>query len=108
MAGAPQARAPMAGAPRTRAPRADARRNVERLLAAADVAFARHGTDAALERIARDAGVAIGTLYGHFPNRNALITALLRSRHDALFALGERLLGESEATVPDAAEALGR
>ena len=107
MASAPQASAPMVGGPRTRAPRADARRNVERLLTAADAAFARHGTNAALERIARDAGVAIGTLYGHFPSRNALITALLRTRHDALFALGESLLAKPGSAEPDAAEALG-
>ena len=93
----------MAGAPRTREPRADARRNTERLLAAADVAYGQHGTDASLERIAREAGVAVGTLYGHFPNRHALIAALLRTRHDTLFALGTDLLAE-----PDSGAALGR
>jgi AcrR family transcriptional regulator len=80
-----------------RAQRADARRNAERLLAAADEAFQQLGTDAPLDKIARDAEVAIGTLYGHFPDRQALIAALLRDRHDALFALGARLLTESTA-----------
>ncbi|GAA4201986.1 TetR/AcrR family transcriptional regulator [Actinocatenispora rupis] len=74
-----------------RAPRADARRNAARLLAAADEAFQQIGTDASLEAIAREAGVAIGTLYGHFPDRRALIAAVLRERHDALFAVGERV-----------------
>jgi AcrR family transcriptional regulator len=75
-----------------RRPRADARRNVARLVAAADDAFGRSGTDAPLEQVARAAGVAIGTLYGHFPHRRALIAAVLRERHDALFAVGEELL----------------
>ncbi|WP_433330835.1 TetR/AcrR family transcriptional regulator [Spirillospora sp. CA-294931] len=75
----------------TRRPRADARRNYERLLAEADSVFHEHGTDASLERVARQAGVAIGTLYGHFPNRRALVAALLRERHETLFDLGARL-----------------
>ena len=76
--------------------RADARRNVERLLAEADAVFREDGTDASLERVARQAGVAIGTLYRHFPHRRALIAALLRERHAALFALGERLLAADD------------
>ncbi|UCM88976.1 TetR/AcrR family transcriptional regulator [Streptomyces marincola] len=71
--------------------RADARRNYERLLTEADAVFSAHGTDASLESVARRAGVAIGTLYGHFPTRRALLEALLRDRHAALFRLGERL-----------------
>ena len=62
--------------------RADARRNYERLLGEAARAFAEHGVDASLEEIARRAGVAIGTLYRHFPTRNALLEALLRDRFD--------------------------
>ena len=77
---------------RARRPRADAQRNVERLRAAADQAFRRDGTNASLERIARDAGVAVGTLYGHFPRREALIAAVLRDRHVELFTHGEHLL----------------
>jgi AcrR family transcriptional regulator len=87
--------------PGRRRPRADARRNYERLLAEADAAFREHGTEAPLEHIARQAGVAIGTLYGHFPNRRTLLGALLRDRHDALFALGDQLVSH-----PAAAEAL--
>ncbi|MET0233256.1 MAG: helix-turn-helix domain-containing protein [Kibdelosporangium sp.] len=86
----------------TRSPRrADSQRNYERLLAAADQAFAEHGTGTSLEAIARAAGVATGTLYSHFPNRVALIGALLRDRHRELFALGDRLLA-----LPSPAEGL--
>ena len=56
--------------------RADARRNRERVLAAAREAFAEGGESTALEQIARRAGVGIGTLYRHFPNRQALLEAL--------------------------------
>jgi AcrR family transcriptional regulator len=80
-----------------RQPRADARRNRERLLAEADSAFREQGTDAPLEAIARQAHVAIGTLYGHFPTRRALVGALLHDRNDALFRLGDRLLAEPSA-----------
>jgi AcrR family transcriptional regulator len=85
------------GQSRQRRPRADARRNYERLLAEADSAFREQGTDAPLEAIARQAGVAIGTLYGHFPTRRALVGALLHDRNDALFQLGNRLLAEPSA-----------
>ncbi len=64
--------------------RVDARRNHDLLLDAAREAFAAHGTDASLRDIARQAGVGIGTLYRHFPTREALLEALLRSRFDAL------------------------
>ncbi|WP_310708881.1 helix-turn-helix domain-containing protein [Nonomuraea sp. 3-1Str] len=57
----------------TRRPRADARRNYERLLAEADAAFREGGVESSLESVARRAGVAIGTLYGHFPTRRALV-----------------------------------
>ncbi len=56
--------------------RADARRNCEKVLAAARAAFAEGGESTALEEIARRAGVGIGTLYRHFPNRQALVEAL--------------------------------
>ncbi|MFC9848809.1 TetR/AcrR family transcriptional regulator [Streptomyces sp. NPDC060223] len=76
---------------RTRRPRADAQRNRDNILAAADRALREQGTGASLEGIARQAGVAIGTLYGHFPNRRALCAALLRERHAALFRFGGEL-----------------
>ena len=56
--------------------RADARRNYEKVLGAARQAFAEGGESTALEEIARRAGVGIGTLYRHFPNRQALLEAL--------------------------------
>jgi AcrR family transcriptional regulator len=56
--------------------RADARRNYEKVLVAAREAFAEGGESTALAEIARRAGVGIGTLYRHFPNRQALLEAL--------------------------------
>lgn len=78
--------------PSRRKPRADARRNKDRLLAEADAVFRQDGTDASLESVARRAGVAIGTLYGHFPSRRALIGSLLSERNQALFDHGQELL----------------
>jgi AcrR family transcriptional regulator len=60
----------------TRPKRADARRNYEKLLTAAADAFAEHGTATSLEDIARRADVGIGTLYRHFPTRQALLEAV--------------------------------
>ena len=60
----------------TRPKRADARRNYEKVLSAARQAFAEGGESTALEEIARRADVGIGTLYRHFPNRQALLEAL--------------------------------
>ncbi|HUN78899.1 MAG TPA: helix-turn-helix domain-containing protein [Solirubrobacteraceae bacterium] len=65
-------------APPERPMRADARRNYEKVLAAARAAFAEGGEATSLEEIARRAGVGIGTLYRHFPNRQALVEALYR------------------------------
>jgi AcrR family transcriptional regulator len=72
--------------------RADARRNYDRLLAAAAEAFAQHGADdVSLEEIARRAGVGIGTLYRHFPHRQALLEAVYKDQVDALDALAAKL-----------------
>ncbi|WP_051739667.1 TetR/AcrR family transcriptional regulator [Streptomyces catenulae] len=80
------------GAARTPRPmRADARRNYERLLAAARTAFIEHGTDTSLEEIARRAGVGIGTLYRHFPHRTSLMGAVFQSEVDALLAQAREL-----------------
>ena len=78
--------------PRPRRVRSDARRNRERLLAAADEVFNAGGANAPLEHVAKRAGVGIGTLYGHFPSRRALIAALLAERNEDLFDHGGRLL----------------
>jgi AcrR family transcriptional regulator len=64
--------------PAPRGQRSDARRNRARVLAAAQEAFAELGPDASLEGIARSAGVGIGTLYRHFPNRQALVEAVFQ------------------------------
>lgn len=81
--------------------RADARRNYERLLEQARLAFAEHGVDAALDDIARRAGVASGTLYRHFPTRLELIEAVLGERVAELAQLGHDLMKE-----PDSYQAL--
>jgi AcrR family transcriptional regulator len=60
----------------SRPKRADAQQNYEKVLAAAREAFAEGGESTSLEEIARRAGVGIGTLYRHFPNRQALLEAL--------------------------------
>jgi AcrR family transcriptional regulator len=72
--------------------RADARRNYERLLTEARSAFAEHGTDAPLEDVARCAGVGIGTLYRHFPNRHALMSAVFGEAVNDLLARSGELL----------------
>jgi AcrR family transcriptional regulator len=67
--------------------RADAQRNYQRLLDAAFSVFTEHGADdASLEEIARRAGVGIGTLYRHFPTRQALLEAVYRDQAEALRA----------------------
>jgi AcrR family transcriptional regulator len=66
----------------TRPKRADARRNYEKVLAAAREAFAEGGESTALEEIARRAGVGIGTLYRHFPSRQALLEAVYLNEVD--------------------------
>ncbi|MCX5237017.1 TetR/AcrR family transcriptional regulator [Streptomyces prunicolor] len=71
--------------------RADARRNYERLLTEARVCFAAHGTDASLEDVARRAGVGIGTLYRHFPNRQALMSAVFEDAVGELLARSREL-----------------
>ncbi|GAA2383651.1 helix-turn-helix domain-containing protein [Dactylosporangium salmoneum] len=73
--------------------RADARRNRERLLEAALKAFsgAESAADVSLERVARDAGVGIGTLYRHFPTREALIEEVYRTELARLCDAAPRL-----------------
>ena len=71
---------------KSRKPRADAVRNRQRLLAVAKACFAKSGGATTLEEIARAAGVGIGTLYRHFPTRDALVEQVYR---DALERLGE-------------------
>jgi AcrR family transcriptional regulator len=71
--------------------RADARRNHERLLASAREAFAAHGVEASLDDIARRAEVGPGTLYRHFPSREALLAAVYRNEVEALAAQADEI-----------------
>ncbi|WP_083176179.1 TetR/AcrR family transcriptional regulator [Mycobacterium scrofulaceum] len=71
--------------------RSDARRNRERLLEVATAAFAQ-GRPVSLESIAREAGVGIGTLYRHFPSREALVEAIYRAELAEVAAAAGRLL----------------
>ena len=79
------------GAPRTQ--RADARRNREKVLAAAQRQFARQGLEAQIDEIARDAGVGVGTVYRHFPNKEDLLQALADDRFEGLARAGRESLG---------------
>ena len=78
------------------AERADARRNRERLLAAATAAFTAATEPVSLEAIARDAGVGIGTLYRHFPTRDVLVQTVMQDELDALEARAAALLSSDE------------
>ena len=86
-----------------RKPRVDAVRNRERVLEAAKAVFSAGGPDASLEAVARRAGVGIGTLYRHFPTREALFEAVYRREVQQLGELAEQLKSE-----PDPVEALRR
>jgi AcrR family transcriptional regulator len=71
--------------------RVDAERNRQRLLETAKAAFAKKGAGASLEEIARAANVGIGTLYRHFPNRDALIEAVYRNETEQMALAATRL-----------------
>jgi AcrR family transcriptional regulator len=76
--------------------RADARRNYDGLLSAARESFRENDGDTSLERIAKRAGVGIGTLYRHFQTRLSLLEAVYRDEVDDLGNSSERLLSEAE------------
>ena len=69
-----------------RKPRADAQQNRERILEVAKDAFTRSGANASLDDIAKEAGVGAGTLYRHFPTRDALIEAVYRTEVEKMAA----------------------
>ena len=79
----------------SRKPRADAARNRERLLEAAAAIFSAGGPTASFEAVAKRAGVGIGTLYRHFPTREALFEAVYRHEVDQLGDLAERVAHEA-------------
>ncbi|MFJ7949409.1 TetR/AcrR family transcriptional regulator [Streptomyces sp. NPDC096354] len=84
-----------------RRPRADVQRNRSALLEAAQRHFLQHGVRASLEAVAKEAGVGAGTLYRHFPTREALLAAVLQTRSEELVARQADI-----AQLGDAAEAL--
>jgi AcrR family transcriptional regulator len=72
--------------------RADARRNREKVLAAARAVFSENGRDAQMDDVARRAGVGVGTVYRHFPTKEALIEALMVDSFQAIAAKAEAAL----------------
>ena len=72
--------------------RADARRNREKVIAAARAVFSEHGRDAQMDDVARRAGVGVGTVYRHFPTKEALIEALMVAAFEAIAAQAEAAL----------------
>ncbi|HEV8191025.1 MAG TPA: TetR/AcrR family transcriptional regulator [Ktedonobacterales bacterium] len=87
-----------AGTSTVRPLRADARQNYARLVEAAADSIGELGPNVSLEEVAKRAGVGIGTLYRHFPNRQALLEAVYRDQVNANCARGRELL----ATKPPA------
>jgi AcrR family transcriptional regulator len=81
-----------------RKPRADAARNHERVLEAAKEVFGTGGPEASLEAVARRAGVGIGTLYRHFPTREALFEAVYRHEVEQLADLADQLKSDPAPT----------
>ncbi|WP_368497012.1 TetR/AcrR family transcriptional regulator [Herbiconiux sp. A18JL235] len=80
--------------PAPRSLRADARQNLDALLTAARTVFARSGVDAPAREIATEAGVGVGTLYRHFPNRAELVAAVFTTEIDATAAEAQELLAQ--------------
>jgi len=72
--------------------RADAQRNRDRIVEVARELFREHGYDASLDEIAKRAGVGPGTLYRHFPNRDALLDAIMQSWVDRVNEATEKAL----------------
>jgi AcrR family transcriptional regulator len=80
--------------------RADARRNRERIAAAALRVFAERGAAASMEEVARAAGVGVGTLYRHFPDRRALLDEIAVTALDRLLGFGRDLAGATGGDSP--------
>jgi AcrR family transcriptional regulator len=84
--------------------RADARRNRERILESARSVFAQYGADAQIDDVARQAGVGVGTVYRHFPTKEALMVELLREKFRLFAVRGREALevdGEPFAVLED-------
>ncbi|HEX2468446.1 MAG TPA: TetR/AcrR family transcriptional regulator [Solirubrobacterales bacterium] len=76
--------------------RADARRNRKRVLDAARAQFAEHGVEAQIDDIARAAGLGVGTVYRHFPTKDALLEALAADRFQRLAEWADEALAEPD------------
>src|SRR5687768_15820264 len=82
--------------------RADARRNREKIVEAARSAFAEYGLDAQMDEIARRADVGVGTLYRHFPTKDALVRALVVHRMETMAERGREIVAEDRDDAWDA------
>ncbi|HEU4656761.1 MAG TPA: helix-turn-helix domain-containing protein [Capillimicrobium sp.] len=74
--------------------RADARRNRESILAAAKIAFGEHGTGTQMDDVAARAGVGVGTVYRHFPTKEALLAELVVQRFEMLIGRAREAVEE--------------
>ena len=88
---------PTGGTVSERPLRADARRNRERILKAARAVFAERGLDAQIDDVAKKAKVGVGTVYRHFPTKEALRDALIRERFEAIAAIAVEELDRADA-----------
>src|SRR5918996_6567887 len=77
--------------------RADARRNRERVLKAARAVFADQGIDAQIDDVAKRAKVGVGTVYRHFPTKEALVDAIVRERFEELAGYAQEALERADA-----------
>ena len=84
----------------TRAPRADAVRNRAKILAAAREQITLHGPEIGMDEIAAAAGVAVGTLYRHFPNKTDLVAAVIAEYVDDVAQHAEDALARAHAGAP--------
>jgi AcrR family transcriptional regulator len=83
-------------APEARAMRSDARRNRDKVIKAARKSMARDGLDAQMDEIARAAGLGVGTVYRHFPNKDELVAALAQERFERLAELAHEALADPD------------
>lgn len=87
---------PPSGAPQGKPLRADAQRNRARILDAAEAVFAKKGPSASTEEVAARAGVAIGTVFRHFPTKNDLLAAIMKSLRQRLTDQANSLIAEGD------------